>query len=50
VSALRTDDFDGFIRLRAASLLDLIESATGKAVSGRDSDDTIKAFGGALRA
>ena len=48
VPALRADDFDGFIRLRAASLLDLIEQATGKAVSGRDSEDTIKAFGAKL--
>jgi hypothetical protein len=29
-------------------LLDLIESATGKTVSGRDSEDTIKAFGAPL--
>ena len=50
VPALRADDFDAFIRLRAALLLDLIEQATGKAVSGRDSEDTLKAFGGALTA
>lgn len=48
VSALRGDDFDGFIRLRAAALLGLIEQATGKAVSGRDSEDTVKAFGASL--
>ncbi len=48
VAALRGDDFDGFIRLRASALLDLIESATGKTVSGRDSDETKKAYGGAL--
>lgn len=48
VSALRGDDFDGFIRLRAGALLGLIEQATGKAVSGRDSEDTVKAFGAAL--
>lgn len=48
VPALRCDDFDGFIRLRAAALLGLIEQATGKAVSGRDSEDTVKAFGAAL--
>lgn len=48
VPALRGDDFDGFIRLRAAALLGLIEQATGKAVSGRDSDDTVKAFGASL--
>ncbi|WP_186136292.1 DUF262 domain-containing protein [Burkholderia gladioli] len=45
---LRADDFDAFIRLRAGALLNLIEQATGKAVSGRDSEDTVKAFGGAL--
>lgn len=48
VSALRGDDFDGFIRLRAGALLGLIEQATGKAVSGRDSEDTVKAFGASL--
>lgn len=48
VSALRGDDFDGFIRLRAAALLGLIEQATGKTVSGRDSEDTVKAFGASL--
>lgn len=48
VPSLRSDDFDAFIRLRAGALLDLIEQATGKAVSGRDSEDTIKAFGAAL--
>lgn len=50
VEALRADEFDTFIRLRAVSLLDLIERATGKAVPGRDSEDTIKAFGAALKA
>lgn len=48
VEALRGDDFDSFIRLRAIELLKLIEHATGKAVPGRDSEETIKAFGGAL--
>ena len=48
VAALRGDDFNAFIRLRAGALLDLIEAATGKAVSGRDSEDTTKAFGAAL--
>jgi hypothetical protein len=45
---LRGDDFDSFIRLRASSLLGLIENATGKAISGRDSEETVKAFGAAL--
>jgi hypothetical protein len=48
VSELRTDDFDSFIRLRASALLGLIEVATGKGVSGRESEETAKAFGGAL--
>ncbi len=48
VAALREDDFDAFIRLRAGALLTLIEAATGKTVPGRDSEDTVKAFGAAL--
>lgn len=48
VAVLRADDFDAFIRLRAGALLTLIEAATGKTVSGRDSEDTVKAFGAAL--
>lgn len=48
VAELRADDFDNFIRRRAAALLGLIENATGKAVSGRESEETAKAFGGAL--
>lgn len=50
VPQLRGDDFDDFIRLRGIALLNLIEQATGKAVPGRDSEETIKAFGGALSA
>jgi len=45
---LRTDDFDGFIRDRGMRLLDLIEKAMGKAVTGRDADEVIAAFGLAL--
>lgn len=48
ITELRGDDFDSFIRLRASALLGLIEDATGKDVSGRDSGETAKAFGGAL--
>ena len=48
IAELRADDFDGFIRLRASALLGLIEEATGKAVAGRESEETAKAFGGAL--
>lgn len=45
---LKTDDFDGFIIDRAIRLLDRIEQAMGKAIAGRDSDYTIKAFGQVL--
>lgn len=45
-SLLRSDDFDAFIRDRAAQLLDLVEKAIGKAVVGRDSDEVVEAFGG----
>ena len=48
VKELGADDFDAFIRQRAAALLKLIEQATGKAVAGRDSEETIKAFGDKL--
>lgn len=48
VAELRSDDFDGFIRKRAAALLQLIEDAMGKTISGRGSEETIKAFGGDL--
>jgi hypothetical protein len=44
----RTDDFDGFIRLRTVALLNLIERATGKGFPGRKSQETVKAFVGAL--
>ncbi len=45
---LRADDFDGFIRDRACQLLDLVEKAIGKALSGRDSEEVLAAFGGPL--
>lgn len=45
---LKDDDFDNFIIDRAIKLLDRIEDAMGKAISGRDSEDTIKAFGSPL--
>ena len=48
VDELRSDNFDAFILRRATALLGLIETATGKVVSGRDSEETIKAFGGKL--
>lgn len=45
---LRADSFDEFIRDRAARLLSLIERATGRTVSGRDSEEVVNAFGGSL--
>jgi hypothetical protein len=45
---MRADDFEAFLRYRAGALLDLVEKATGKQVSGRDADETVSAFGGAL--
>lgn len=48
VAELRGDDFGAFIRGRASALLKLIENATGKAATGRDSEETVKAFGSEL--
>lgn len=48
IPALRSDNFDAFIQHRARALLGLIEAATGKAVTGRDSEETIEAFGASL--
>ncbi|MBP8258414.1 MAG: DUF262 domain-containing protein [Verrucomicrobia bacterium] len=45
---LRQDDFDAFIRARATALLGLVEKATGKQVTGRDSEQVQAAFGGPL--
>lgn len=42
------DDFDGFLRDRASRLLELIESAMGKAIPGRDAEEVINAFGSPL--
>lgn len=42
---LRCNEFDQFILARAGRLLDLVEEAMGKAVSGRDSDEVVLAFG-----
>jgi hypothetical protein len=45
---IRADDFNHFIQNRAGHLLDLIEKAMGKTISGRDSDEVYLAFGGVL--
>lgn len=42
---LNADKFEDFINDRAIKLLDRIEKATGKAVVGRDSDETVQTFG-----
>lgn len=45
VSYCRKDDFDAHIVDRAKQLLNLIEKATGKTISGRNSEEVITAFG-----
>lgn len=45
---LVADQFDAYFIDRAIRLLDRIEQATGKKISGRDSEETIKEFGTAL--
>ena len=45
---MRDDEFEGFIIERAKSLLDAVSAATGKAVTGRDSEEVIKSFGSAF--
>lgn len=45
---LRTDNFDKFIIDRAKRLLDEIEKAIGKPISGRDSEEVVNAFGAKL--
>jgi hypothetical protein len=45
---LRADDFHAFIAQRAGALLDLIEGATGKSISGRAAEETVMAYGAAL--
>jgi len=45
---LRSDAFHEFILDRATRLLNLIEDAMGKEVSGRDSNEVIAAFGAPL--
>ena len=47
-ASLKANAFEAFIVDRAKALLDLIEGAMGKKVSGRDADETVRAFGAAL--
>ena len=44
-SHLASDNFDAYFIDRAQQLLNRIEKAMGKSVSGRDSEDTIREFG-----
>lgn len=48
VSCCRADNFNNYFLHRATAMLDLIETATGKAISGRDSEIVIQNFGGVL--
>ena len=45
---LRADNFNEFIVDRAKKLLDAIELVTGRQISGRDSEEVVKAFGSKL--
>ena len=45
---LASDNFNDYFIDRAIRLLDRIEAATGKNISGRDSEETTKEFGAAL--
>ena len=46
---LRSDSFENFIRDRASNILDLIEAAMVKRISGRDSDEVIHEYGDTLK-
>ena len=46
---LRSDAFEKFIRDRASNLLDLIETAMSKRISGRNSDEVIHEYGDTLK-
>ena len=45
---LRSNDFSSFMVARATVLLDKIEEAMGKAITGRDSEEVVRAFGAPL--
>ena len=49
VVSCRSDAFDDYFINRAIILLDTIEKATGKAIPGRDSEETVQAFGRSLK-
>ncbi len=45
---IRNNDFQLFILNRSKKLLEIIENAMGKSVTGKDSDEVINSFGGSL--
>jgi hypothetical protein len=47
-ACMRSDDFDNHIVNRAKVILVAIEKAIGKTISGKDSEETVAAFGGSL--
>ena len=49
VECMRSDDFNNHIINRAKILLSSIEKAIGKTISGKDSEETIEAFGASLK-
>lgn len=48
VDCCKNDDFNGHIISRAKKILDAIEKATGKTISGKNSEEVIKSFGQSL--
>ena len=48
VDACRADDFNTYFLKRAIAILNAIEKATGKKISGRDSEAVLNDFGGKL--
>lgn len=48
VESCRKDDFNTYFVKRASALLDAIANATGKPITGRNSEDVIREFGSAL--
>ena len=46
---LRSDNFDEYFIDRAIQILNRIEAAIGKAIPGRDSDETNKEYGVTLK-
>jgi len=49
ITAIRVDDFDTYFVKRAMEIVGLIETAMGKPVSGKDTDEAVFAFGSSLQ-